>query len=77
MLWQQAFSKPCLVNLISKETHLVFSIPYIQRVNGTYQMLSTVAKILSISRLDLYTSLNKRVQFNSPNCRFKCKVEAI
>ena len=23
---QQAFSKPCLVNLISKETHLVFSI---------------------------------------------------
>ena len=27
---QQAFSKPCLVNLISKDTHLVFSIsnPY-------------------------------------------------
>ena len=23
---QQAFSKPCLVNLISKDTHLVFSI---------------------------------------------------
>ena len=25
-LCQQAFSKPCLVNLISKDTHLVFSI---------------------------------------------------
>ena len=24
--WQQALSKPCLVNLISKDTHLVFSI---------------------------------------------------
>ena len=24
--YQQAFSKPCLVNLISKDTHLVFSI---------------------------------------------------
>ena len=27
MRCQQAFSKPCLVNLISKDTHLVFSIP--------------------------------------------------
>ena len=26
MLVEQAFSKPCLVNLISKDTHLVFSI---------------------------------------------------
>ena len=25
---QQAFSKPCLVNLISKDTHLVFSISW-------------------------------------------------
>ena len=25
---QHAFSKPCLVNLISKDTHLVFSITY-------------------------------------------------
>ena len=25
-LCQQAFSKPCLVNLISKDTHLVFSM---------------------------------------------------
>ena len=23
---QQAFSKPCLVNLISKDTHLIFSM---------------------------------------------------
>ena len=27
---QQAFSKPCLVNLISKDTHLVFSIYILQ-----------------------------------------------
>ena len=26
---QQASSKPCLVNLISKDTHLVFSIYYV------------------------------------------------
>ena len=25
---QQAFSKPCMVNLISKDTHLVISIQY-------------------------------------------------
>ena len=25
---QQAFSKPCLVNMISKDTHLVFSISW-------------------------------------------------
>ena len=29
---QQAFSKPCLVNLISKDTHLVFSIYQYDRV---------------------------------------------
>ena len=29
---QQAFSKPCLVNLISKDTHLVFSIYQLQFV---------------------------------------------
>ena len=27
-LGKQSFSKPCLVNLISKDTHLVFSISY-------------------------------------------------
>ena len=27
-LGKQAFSKPCLVNLISKDTHLVFSISH-------------------------------------------------
>ena len=26
---QHAFSKPCLVNLISKDTHLVFSISHL------------------------------------------------
>ena len=32
---QQAFSKPCLVNLISKDTHLVFSIYWICLNRGT------------------------------------------
>ena len=28
---QQAFSKPCLVNLISKDTHLAFSVYWLQK----------------------------------------------
>ena len=31
----QAFSKPCLVNFISKDTHLVFSIYYISDARKT------------------------------------------
>ena len=39
---QQAFSKPCLVNLISKDTHLVFSIccPELRYLLGTIWALT-------------------------------------
>ena len=42
---QQAFSKPCLVNLISKETRLVFSI---------FQALELVFMYLQVSSTVLY-----------------------
>ena len=36
-LCQQAFSKPCLVNLISKATHLAFSI-FLQELDIIYKV---------------------------------------
>ena len=35
---QQAFSKPCLVNLISEDTHLVFSIKLPHKLNTRRQI---------------------------------------
>ena len=39
---QQAFSKPCLVNLISKDTHLVFSIILVLLILDLYFFENTV-----------------------------------
>ena len=51
---QQAFSKPCLVNLISKDTHLVFSIP--RDVNKRSQRLPGKLDIKRHSPSILYIS---------------------
>ena len=41
---QQAFSKPCLVNLISKDTHLVFTIYWalVSKINVKKTVLPTL-----------------------------------
>ena len=51
---QQVFSKPCLVNLISKDTHLVFSIFRMKRVNVIFIIH---VNMLSIS--DMYACMQK------------------
>ena len=45
---QQAFSKPCLVNLISKDTHLVFSICHERGQYATMQLIREVTDNLQI-----------------------------
>ena len=42
--YQQAFSKPCLVNLTSKDTHLVFSI-YFQNLTLNTLIITTAGDL--------------------------------
>ena len=51
---QQAFSKPCLVNLISKDTHLIFSI--FKYVHSCKHTLSTLLTLYSIGYFLIMTS---------------------
>ena len=46
---QHAFSKPCLVNLISKDTHLVFSIFILLPVYFRFQIIYSLLQFLSAS----------------------------
>ena len=70
---QQAFSKPCLVNLISKDTHLVFSIySYAFLLNSaivvqTSDSMTTLGYICASTRQNLSSGfLTKRVLNQSP-----------
>ena len=69
--WQLAFSKPCLVNLISKDTHLVFSIQYIfLGIKGPCMGTNHMSYILSvIDILQIFYFLHFK-----PNCK---KIEVI
>ena len=49
---QQAFSKPCLVNLISKDTHLVFSMYIIEQVPRGVANVSDVSFAVAVVHCD-------------------------
>ena len=52
-----AFWKPCLVNLISKDTHQVFSISYLETPEWI-QIISTNAEILKVKRVPIVLALS-------------------
>ena len=50
----KAFSKPCLINLISKDTHLVFSIKILVKSAATYmRVLNSVVMHIVITIVTL------------------------
>ena len=56
---QYAFSKPCLVNLISKDTHLVFSMSTLSRKMSPPEYSSTVVPVHLISGVPVWRNWHK------------------
>ena len=69
---QQAFSKPCLVNLISKDTHLVFSIYYIPTSDTTVELsvfwLLDTESLINELRFSESISLSFKTRLTSVTC---------